>query len=88
MILGQVTLGAAATQINAHGIGFRQLIIQNNAAHDVRYGDSTVTATRGILMNPGGATNAGTLNVQGGVLSTEYLYGTQNDVIDYAYLPA
>jgi hypothetical protein len=88
MILGQVTLGAAATQISTHGIGYRQLVIQNNATHDVRYGDSTVTATRGILLNPGGSSNEGAISIQGGVLSTDYLFGTSGDVIDFAYLPA
>jgi len=85
MRIGQVTLGAGATQISAQNIRFAQLIIQNNTTGDnVRVGDNTVSATRGILLTPGGFFDS-KLSVARGQLSQYYLYGTMGDVIDYLY---
>ena len=88
-VLIQVTLGAGATQISKHGINFKQMIIQNNTSADtVRVGDSTVSSTKGILLTAGSAFNAGALNIQAGILSGYYLFGTAADVIDVLYEPA
>lgn len=88
---GQVTLGSGATALIASGeILAKWLIIQNNAAHSVRIGSATgVGASKGIYLaaGPGG----GSMNpppaapLSSTRLSSVYLYGTQNDVIDYAY---
>lgn len=50
----QITLGSGATQISATPAYFNQMTVQNNAADNVRVGDSTVSSTKGILLTPGG----------------------------------
>lgn len=89
----QVTLGASATQISPHGINFKQLVIQNNATHSIRVGDSTVVAGaygtgKGLLITTGGNSNTGALPIQSGILSNWYIAGTAADVIDVFYEPA
>jgi hypothetical protein len=78
----QVTLGTGATQISATPAYFNQMVVQNNAANNVRLGDSTVSSTKGILLVPGGANNTGTLSGQQGDASLFYLAGTSSQVID------
>ena len=64
MHLLQITLGSGATPIipkavvPANSASWSMLIIQNNAGHVVRVGDSTVSATKGIALasgSPGGS---------------------------------
>jgi len=90
----QVTLGTGATQISATPAYFNQMIIQDNAAHSIRYGDLTVsvttpaavnggTAGKGVLLYPGGgAGSTGTVSGQQGDASKFYIAGTSGDVID------
>lgn len=89
-VLLQVTIGAAATQISPSAIFVQTLMVQDNAAHNVRVGDSTVSSTKGILISlgsPGGSYNT-TLNFpRGTILSQWYLAGTEGDVIDVLYEP-
>jgi nanoRNase/pAp phosphatase (c-di-AMP/oligoRNAs hydrolase) len=88
----QITLGAGATQISATKVGIRQLMIQNNAAHSCRVGDSTVSTTKGIELvtqsgGGGGSINAGAFNINNVTnLNEWYIIGTQNDVIDVLYI--
>lgn len=92
-VLIQVTLGAGATQISAHGINFKQMIVQDNSpSTTTRLGDSTVVAGaygtgKGILIS-GGSVNWGPTVIQGGILSNWYLAGPSSDVIDVLYEPA
>jgi hypothetical protein len=89
----QVTLGSGATQVVAnqdaviggYNIYCSVLIFQNNASHNVRVGDNTVTASRGILLNPGGSNTLTVCPPHGTLLSQYYLYGTSGDVIDVMY---
>ena len=93
MRLIQVTLGAGATQIspNLNGVGqsgqvyCSLLIVQNNATHNVRDGDNTVSATKGILLFPTASTTDQIFAIRGTMLAQWYLYGTQADVIDILY---
>jgi hypothetical protein len=93
MRLLQVTLGSGATQVIANQDtvtgGYNTycslLIIQNNATHNVRAGDNTVSSTKGILITPSGSLTANLFIVRGTLLSQWYLYGTQGDVIDILY---
>jgi hypothetical protein len=89
----QVTLGTGATQVSVTPAYFNQMTIQNNSAHNCRYGDSTTsvttpaavnggTAGKGILLTPGGAGSTGTVSGQQGDASQFYIAGTQGDVID------
>lgn len=90
----QVTLGSGATQIIATPTFFNQMIIQDNAANNCRYGDSTVsvttpaavnggTAGKGVLLyGGGGAGSTGTVSGQQGDASQFYIAGTSGDVID------
>ena len=90
----QVTLGSGATQVSATPAYFNQMIIEDNAAHSIRYGDSTVsvttpaavnggTAGKGILLFPGGGSGStGTVSGQQGDASQFYIAGTSGDVVD------
>lgn len=87
----QVTLGSAATQISTQQTLVRQIIIQDNAAHNVRVGDNTVSATKGILLAsaspaPGGSLNSGPMQIYFAYLSDWYLFGTAGDLIDILYI--
>jgi len=92
MHLIQVTLTAgAATPLGsplqgiANGQFFQQLVIQNNTASTVRVGDSTVSSTRGILLEsgvPGGSITT-TLSIQNsGTLNEWYAYSAAAVTID------
>jgi hypothetical protein len=78
----QVTLTASATQIYPTADYFNQMTIQNNAQHNCRLGDSTVTASRGLMLMVGGQFNAGPFSGSQGDASQFYIAGTAGDVID------
>lgn len=85
----QVTIGASATQISTTHLYCSAWIIQNNAAHNIRFGDSTVTSSVGTALvsgTPGGSytTTASANGTQPTPddLSQWFIAGTQNDVID------
>lgn len=85
----QVTLGASATQISTTTLRCSAWIIQNNATHNIRFGDSTVTTSKGVVLasgSPGGSyTTTGSMNGSQPVpddLSQWYIAGTNGDVID------
>ena len=88
----QVTLGAGATQATTTTtILCREVIVQNNASHTVRVGDSNVSASRGIALAASSAANSIVLLNPTGtliLLSDIWLIGTQNDVIDIDYVLA
>lgn len=81
----QVTIGASATQVSAI-LYCRWVVFQNNASHNIRIGDSTVTSSKGILLASG--TPGGSFTLQPDPqpeiinLSQWYVSGTQNDVVD------
>lgn len=87
----QVTIGAANTKVIAVGAhqNCRWIVIQNNAAHTIRIGDTNITSSRGILLasgSPGGSfyigpDESGSSRDLGGW----YINGTQNDVVDIIY---
>ncbi len=89
----QTSLGAGATQIAPPAspqaqILCRQVIIQNNAAHIMRVGDSTVSATKGIYLaaGPGGGSlNSGAVAIYNSYLSDFWVFGTAADVVDVFY---
>jgi hypothetical protein len=94
MRLIQLTLGAAATQITPNTnttstmpIYVSTLIIQNNAAAAIRIGDNTVTATKGIALNPSavGPELVTFQMVRGSLLSQWYIFGTAGNIIDIMY---
>jgi hypothetical protein len=86
----QVTLGSGATRIISTRKPIHDVQFQNNAAHVIRIGDSTVTATTGIALGAVGSGGAGT----GGSayfgpypqypsnLSEYWAFGTAADVLD------
>lgn len=85
----QVTIGAGATQIGGANVFVRQVIFQNNAAHSMRIGDANVSSTRGALLSvgsPGGSLNLGPFFAPSIDLSTFYVAGTQNDVLDIIFI--
>jgi len=85
----QVTLTAVATQISSSNTFCKQILIQNNAAHSFRVGDSTVSATKGILLaagTPGGSLNSGPVDAYQSYLSDWWVFGTTNDKVDVLYI--
>lgn len=87
----QVTIGAANTQILSSGahLNCRWLVIQDNAAHNIRIGDTNITSSRGMLLSsgsPGGSFYVGPdSSGSSRDLGTWYINGTQNDVVDVIY---
>lgn len=83
----QVTLGAAATQATTTSTPCREIYVQDNAGHNVRVGDSAVSATRGALLlsasngsiTIGSAAGSGAYALD---LNQIFLFGTAADVID------
>jgi hypothetical protein len=84
----QTALGAGATQLSTSNTLCRQVIIQNNSAHVMKLGDSTVSATKGIamLLGPGGGSfNSGAVTTYNSYLSDFWVFGTAADVVDIFY---
>lgn len=85
----QVTLGSGATQLSAAHLYCSAWIIQNNATHNMRFGDSTVTTSKGTVLasgSPGGSYTT-TASANGSQpnpddLSQWYVAGTAADVVD------
>src|ERR1039458_399324 len=79
----QTTLGNGATEISSTVQLVYQVMLQNNAAHSMRCGDSNVTSSRGALL----AASGGTVNFTAQMyLSQLYCVGTQGDVVDVIYV--
>lgn len=70
----------------------QQLQIQNNSAANVRIGDVTVSATRGIILAPsaagapGGSDNLGAFINYGTYIADWYVFGAAGAVIDFMYI--
>jgi hypothetical protein len=97
MRLLQVTMTGTAVPIIAKGVQpanslpFQVLIFQNNAAHLIRLGDSTVSSTKGIVLASGSTTTQPPLVISPGLEYTSdayewYAYGTNADVLDVILL--
>lgn len=90
----QVTIGAGATQVYSQPLPVREVIIQNNATHVIRFGGDNVSTSLGIQLDsgtatpsPGGSASAGPFRVNNVDLSDIWIAGTQNDVVDILYIP-
>jgi hypothetical protein len=84
----QVTIGAGVTQFTTKDIPCRQIIVQNNAAHNMRIGDVNTTSSIGALLTtgtPGGSINLGPFYDNPENLKEWWVAGTQNDVVDIIY---
>jgi hypothetical protein len=90
MRIGQVTLLAGATPLTTAKIYTPSLQIQNNAAAVVKVGDNTVSATRGLTLQPVTApAQASTFKVERSdnrvAVFNYYVFGTAGQVIDFLY---
>jgi hypothetical protein len=97
MPVGQVTLGSGATQLQTGPQRAVGLLIQNNAAHVIRVGDSPLvsvttpaavnggTAGFGIQVFPTGSEGGNQYTAGNAYLKNWYVAGTSGDVIDYLY---
>lgn len=86
----QVTLLAGATPITTSKIYTPSLIIQNNAAAVVRVGDNTVSATRGMVLQPVTApAMSNYLKIDRSdnrvPMFNYFLFGTATQVVDVLY---
>ena len=93
MRLLQVTLTSVATPIipkavvPANSLPYQIFVIQNNATHNCRVGDASVTATRGILLLANGGSQTLTPALEySGDMTEFYIFGTPGDVIDVMIL--
>jgi hypothetical protein len=89
MRLIQVTLGAAATRVTTGQIYSPAVIIQNNAAANVRVGDNTVSATKGLLLLTASGGGGGSITIYRAdnriPLFEYFLFGTAGNIIDVFY---
>ena len=96
MRLIQLVMTGSAIQISPNLNGFNQsgqvycslLQIQNNGAANIRVGDNTVSATRGIIIGPGtpgGSDSITPYIVRGTMLAQWWVFGTASDVVDILY---
>lgn len=88
----QANLGSGATQLvhpssPTAQINCRQVIIQNNASNVMRLGDSTVSSTKGLVLNgsSAGSFNSGAVTIYNSYLSDFWVFGTSGDVVDIFY---
>lgn len=70
----QVTIGAGTTQVTTTDTFCKQIFFQNNAAGTMRIGDSTITSSKGVLLNAGPG---------GGSWTVTSIYGANLDLADY-----
>jgi hypothetical protein len=83
---GQIALATNQDFVNGgYSIYCSLLIIQNNATHNIRVGDNTVSATKGILLFPTGSITEAPLILRGTLLAQWFIFGTAGDVIDFLY---
>src|ERR1035437_4729574 len=86
---GKVQLSAGLPSYAPPNIFVQYLTIQNNAGHSIRIGDTTVSATKGILLasgTPGGSLGINGFMSYGSYVSDWWVFGTPADVIDVMYI--
>lgn len=67
---------------------FQGLIPQNTGSHNMRFGDATVSATKGLLLSPTGSVGGIANPLQfTGDLSEFYVNGTTGDTLDLMVIP-
>lgn len=81
----QVTLGAGNTQFTTVKQKFNWLIMQNNAAGNMRVGDVNISSSRGILLLPQGSATPPYFIQGQGDLSQWFAQGTAAQVLDVMY---
>ena len=93
-ILGQVTIPSSGSVQISTGLAnnespmhfVQQIIFQNKGSNNMRLGDNSVSATRGIILLPTGSANFATGINYGTFLSDWWIHGTPGDVLDFAYV--
>ena len=71
----------------ANAIFFQYVVFQNNSGHNIRLGDSTVSSTKGILLNSGGSETIPLAMTYSGTLNEWWVNGTAADLLDILYIP-
>lgn len=64
----------------------QQIIFQNDGTNAMRLGDTTVTATRGLVLSASGSANFGAFINYGTFLSDWWVVGTAGDVLTVVYI--
>ena len=95
MISLQLTMTGAAIPLMNKGVqpatnlSYQTALVQNNGGSVMRFGDSSVSATKGIQIAPTGATNVTTpwVVIPLGLADNDnvydwYFYGTASDLLD------
>lgn len=92
--LGQVTIPSGGkVQINTglpttvNPNQYMQVIqLQNNGSNNMRFGDSSVSSTRGIILQPSGSDTLSPVMVANSMISDWWVWGTEGDILDYLYI--
>ena len=96
MKLLRITIGASATQVSATSIPITLAIVQNNnITNRVHVGDSSVTSSTGLVLEPaasagaaGGSLTLGPFDKFNADLMNLYVAGTSTNVVDILYVQA
>ena len=93
--LGQVTIPASGKIQLIAGIpatvnpnlSLQGIQPQNNGTHNMRFGDTSVSSTRGIIINPaGGSDTIQPPIAPNTMLSDWWVQGTPGDVLDFIFI--
>lgn len=63
------------------------LTVQNNGGNEMRFGDETVSATRGIKLTASGASSQSSPFIYSTMISDWWVQGTPGDVLDFLFIP-
>lgn len=81
---GKVPFLARSTQFTPT-VPFQWVTVQNNGSNNMRFGDSTTSSTRGILLYPGGYLTFGPAQHEGQNLNEWFAYIVSGDVCDIMF---
>jgi hypothetical protein len=66
-------------------VPFQWVTVQNNGSHNMRFGDSSTSATKGILITPGGSMTFGPAQHEGQNLNEWFAYIVNTDTCDIMF---
>lgn len=85
-----IVSGNLLAPLTASRVLVQQLQVQNNGASNtnMRFGDQSVSATRGIVLPPTSSDNLGAFINYSTFLDDWWVYGTTGgDLVDFLYIP-
>lgn len=91
---GQVTIPSGGKIALASGIpstvspnqSLQCLQVQNNGNNNMRFGDGSVSQTKGIILYPSGSSNLALAIAATSMISDWWVWGTPGDVLDFIFI--